>query len=105
MICAIPEPPPIPAQISHIILVSFAVGGFAWLFTGITLDMPGLSSICRRSSWENVGETTQFITHAMWLIVGRGDISIQSCTVVPVRSRARFCGFSSDVLFVGIVSV
>ena len=49
--------------------------------------MPGLSSICRLNFWENVGATTQFITHAMWLIVGRGDISIQSCGMENVHVR------------------
>ena len=50
VICAITEPPPIPAQISHMVQASFAVGGLAWLFTGIIVDMPGLSSICRLNS-------------------------------------------------------
>ena len=49
--------------------------------------MPGLSSMCRLSSWENVGVTTQFITHAIWFIVGRGDISIQSCGMEKVHVR------------------
>ena len=49
--------------------------------------MPGLSSMCRLNYWENVGATTQFITHAIWFIVGRGDISIQSCGMEKVHVR------------------
>ena len=41
----------------------------------------------RLNSWEDVGSTTQFITHAMWLSVGRGDISIQSCGMENVHVR------------------